>query len=175
MHYRNRGFTLIELMVVVAIIAIVALIAIPSYTAFIDNKRLVDAAEFVSGKMNFARAEALKQSKTIYVGITSGGSWNLGVGDQVTCDGADSANCTVSTLVNGTTESIGYYYANPVSGSSVGTSVQVRFDPVRGTASNSTVTVSNSSGDSLKVKVSLLGRVIICSDAGGLAGYPTCL
>lgn len=173
--HRNYGFTLVELMVVLSIVAIVSLIAIPTYRDFIDNRRLVDAAEFISGRMNFARVEALKQSKAIYVGVTSGGAWNLGVGDQAACDGSNSTNCTISTLVNGSAESIGYYYGNPVSGSSVGSSVQVRFDPIRGTASNTSITVSNSSGESLKVKVSLLGRVIICSDSGGLAGYPGCL
>lgn len=42
-----RGFTLIELMVVVAIVAIIAAIAIPSYTEQVRKSRRADAARAV--------------------------------------------------------------------------------------------------------------------------------
>lgn len=42
-----RGFTLIELMVVVAIIAIIAAIAIPTYNEQVRKSRRADAARFV--------------------------------------------------------------------------------------------------------------------------------
>ena len=40
---RMRGFTLIELMIVVAIVAILASIALPSYTSYIARARRADA------------------------------------------------------------------------------------------------------------------------------------
>jgi len=42
MYYRQNGFTLIELMVVIAIAAILITIAIPSYKAYSTNSRRTD-------------------------------------------------------------------------------------------------------------------------------------
>lgn len=45
--HKKRGFTLIELMIVVAIVAILAAIAYPSYTNYVLRTRRADGKEFL--------------------------------------------------------------------------------------------------------------------------------
>ncbi|MCB5190746.1 prepilin-type N-terminal cleavage/methylation domain-containing protein [Methylobacillus arboreus] len=52
MRVRQQGFTLIELMVVVAIIAILASIAVPSYTRYVARAKIAEAISQLSDIRN---------------------------------------------------------------------------------------------------------------------------
>lgn len=56
-----RGFTLIELMIVIVIVAVLASLAAPSFRSFIINQRVKTASFDLYSTLLFARSEAIKR------------------------------------------------------------------------------------------------------------------
>ena len=76
---KQSGFTLIELMVVIAIVAIVATIGVPSVSNMIARNRITASTNELIGAMNLARLEAVKQGTAIRVSSISGSvNWASG-------------------------------------------------------------------------------------------------
>lgn len=69
----TRGFTLIELMVVVAMLAILAALASPSWTSLIVNNKIRAAVNEWNGSLQFARSEALRQNTTVVICASNNG------------------------------------------------------------------------------------------------------
>lgn len=61
----QRGFTLLELMVVVAMVAIVATISVPSWQNFVANRRAAGASRGIYNALQHTRMMAIKEGKTI--------------------------------------------------------------------------------------------------------------
>jgi type IV pilus assembly protein PilE len=64
-----RGFTLIELMIVVAVVAILAAIALPSYTDYVTRSRIPDATSNLSAKR--VQMEQWFQDNHTYAGFAN--------------------------------------------------------------------------------------------------------
>ena len=67
MGSRQKGFTLIELMVTIAILAIMTAIAIPNFSEWVAKRRVASVAEKVASQIRFARAEAARLNKPVYL------------------------------------------------------------------------------------------------------------
>lgn len=73
-----RGFTLIELIVVMAIIVVLAMVAIPNFVTFQRNSQLTSAANGLLASINAARGEAMKRNQTAFVVPNTGTDWTTG-------------------------------------------------------------------------------------------------
>ncbi len=85
-HQRTTqtGFTMIEMLMTIAIAAILTTIAIPSFRYITNSNRIASELNGLLGDLQLARAEAIKEGRTVTV-----------------CQSNDGATCTNSTSWQG--------------------------------------------------------------------------
>lgn len=92
-----RGFTLIELMVVLAIVSIMLSIAAPSFNAVTLSMKLSGYANSLVSSTMLARGEAIRRNAAVSMCVSSnGGSCGTGGWEQgwiVMCNTVDHASC----------------------------------------------------------------------------------
>lgn len=179
------GFTLVELMVTLAVLAILIGWALPAFSALIDHQRLRAAALHIAADLRHARNEALTRHGSQPVGVifSPGADWCYGISQQLPCscrqsdwraDDACLLDAAHERLLRRETAS-----AHPsvelIEARFSGGAITL-FDPLRGLAQAGTVTLQSARGTRVEIRVSILGRIRICTPADGprLAGFATC-
>jgi len=175
LHRTSRGFTLIEMMVVVAIAAVMLTVVVSSFTDLLARRRLEGAASELSTDLQFARAQAVTKNAPVVLTTTSSGYMvypptaipdsNL-VAPKTHWGpppyGASAPNVPYKnlTLPAGVTLD----------------ATTVTYDQLRAMAAASAVIAVSSTRTTgqLQVTVSPMGRVSICSPSGSLKGYSSC-
>lgn len=83
--HTDRGFSVVELMVVIAVLAIILGIGMPSFQNMLENSRLNSAAESLADSFRLARSEAIARNETVTT--DAGGEyrdgWTVKVGTTV--------------------------------------------------------------------------------------------
>jgi type IV fimbrial biogenesis protein FimT len=65
----GRGFSLIELCVVIAVLGLALLFAVPSFASFLQNQQIRVAADAILNGAQVARAEAIRRNLAVQVAI----------------------------------------------------------------------------------------------------------
>ncbi|WP_299179838.1 GspH/FimT family pseudopilin [uncultured Neptuniibacter sp.] len=171
---KQQGVTLLELLITIVVLTIVATIGVPGLFDHMDKRRIDGAAHTFLSDVQYARAEALKQSETIYIEVDTA-DWCYGITDSAsaaTCDCSAGTGCTVNGVDHYTSSDSfpNVTFASSLAGSTI------TFDPVRGTIGPSgSLFFSSTKGTSaLRVILSPLGRAKLCATSGSSWGYNEC-
>ena len=144
---KDSGFTLIELIVIIAIVAVFAGIAVPNFLSYMPKYRLNGAARQVMGDLMAARMKAVKENNRFKVFFLDNHQYKI-LDDDNNNNTEDSGEWTNTKDIQSEYSDVTFSAtANPI------------FYP-RGTAYGSTITLTNSTG-SKYVKVAITGRVKI--------------
>lgn len=171
MNRQNRGFSLVELMVVIAVLGIIAAVAFPSFNAMRDRQRLRAAAEAIYAHLQFVRSESIKQDRDLFVAVATGSNWCLGIANATGCNCATAGSCQFGPTGNLAERNLIGSDFKDISLDSATTNIQ--FLSRRGAIfPDGAITVTGVSNASVQVQYNTRGRIRLCSDNVG--GYPSC-
>jgi type IV fimbrial biogenesis protein FimT len=111
-----RGFTLVELMIVIAIVGVLAVIAQPSFTRILAKQRTRSAASAVQLSLVKARSEAVKRNAAVTLAPLTGIDWNTGWQVKAGAVVLDNTDPVKGVTISGGPDSIAYTGAGRISG-----------------------------------------------------------
>jgi len=100
---RPRGFSLIELLVVVAVLGLVLMLGLPNIAIWLQNTQIRSSAEATISGLQLARAEALRRNRLVRFSLvdsldagcnvtTAGGNWIVSLADPAGNCGMDPSD-----------------------------------------------------------------------------------
>jgi len=149
---KDTGFTLLELMVVIAMVAILTAIAIPNTISWRNNAKLNGDVLNLRGDLEMAKLRAIKENANVAVLFNANGYEIFidngdggGVANNWVRDG-EEVLLTNKQLSDGVTMATNF------------TSPRAQFTP-RGRCNGGTAVITNSAGTTKSIAVSIIGRI----------------
>lgn len=165
----RRGFTLLEVAVVLVLVAILAAAAVPSYRTFLQRQQLRDVADLLRQDLRKAREMSVQAKAPIFLSLQGGKAWCWGISRDQPCDcGPVLAGSGSSDPQTGKPQAClavrhqGSEFAQVL----LDSGADAAFEPGLGQASRHGSThFSTAAGDQLHVQLNNMGRVHICGKA----------
>jgi type IV fimbrial biogenesis protein FimT len=168
---RFAGFTLIELMIVLAVLVIIITLAAPSFNDALERRRLAGAGDEIFNAVNYARSEAIMRNTDVLIRFTrvGEGQWCYGIDDDLLSSSACNClsapdECALKVFRNGLEG------AGPFRGIDLDENKDIVFKFGRGEVdAASTMVLSSSSGKyDYTVDIKRLGQIERSSTPPGL-------
>ncbi|WP_342617898.1 GspH/FimT family pseudopilin [Rhodoferax sp. GW822-FHT02A01] len=74
---RQRGVSLIETMMAVVIMVVLVVMGLPSFSAFLQNRKVRNATEAIHNGLSLAKAEAVRRNTIVAFNLSANRSWSL--------------------------------------------------------------------------------------------------
>jgi type IV fimbrial biogenesis protein FimT len=163
----KHGFTLLELLVVLAIVAILGALTLPSLLGFNQEHKTEDTAQSLYYALQYARSEAVLHNTTIYVNFQTGLSWCYGINATSNCNCSVPNSCALQVV------SAPSSLTTTLSATGL-TNNSLTFEPTHGAAGARSVLTFTSTGSTtaMSVEAPIMGSVVLCSTT--IAGYSAC-
>jgi type IV fimbrial biogenesis protein FimT len=94
----QSGISLIETLVGMAIVIVALAMGLPSFSTYMQNTQIRNAAESIQNGLSMARAEAARRNTVVQFVLGSGSSWTVG------CATVDGTNCPASIQARSSSE-----------------------------------------------------------------------
>ena len=181
-----RGFSLLELMIVIVVASILLAVAMPAWEGFGDRGKVRSAAQALAGDLTYARSESLARGTSASVSLSivtnDASDWCYAITTNAACDcriedpeepgfcalviSGEQANRGNSSATYGAKVAL-----SEVTFPAVDDIPTARFDSLRLLTSVGSA-VFTAGRYSVQVKLGALGQVTLCSDSG--LGFEPC-
>ena len=150
-----RGFTLLEVAMVLALLAVLSTLAVPSLAARLQRGRLQFAAE--------ARFQAAQRGLTLHLQAQAGADWCWAVTTTPACPCGQAQPCQLQRVTAADHPGVRLVQA-----------MAVRLDPDGSAVARQPALFESAAGQRVAVALTPLGRARLCAPTGAWPTMPAC-